>query len=290
MKIELKPGKYIVAVSGGVDSVVLLNVLSNTDDMDLIVAHFDHGIRNESRQDAIFVANQAKKYVLPFVTKSEKLGPNTSESKARERRYAFLESVMNEYSADAIVTAHHQDDAIETAIINLLRGTNRKGLTSLDSSFRIKRPMLDTTKDEILDYAKQKSLKWREDETNQDDKYLRNSVRKKLKKMPESEKLKLIDIINSTHKNNSQIDKILDSLVPENDMWLTRTELTRLPYDVSCELVAKLLRKHHTEMSQKRIHQLVHQLKTTHKFSSLDIDKNWILVVEQDQIRMQPRC
>jgi tRNA(Ile)-lysidine synthase len=204
--------KFVVAVSGGVDSVVLLDMLVNgrislpsangtgalrrlqgeerfleftskkpaegLAPPEFIIAHFDHGIRPDSADDAKFVGQLAEKYGLKFETKREELGAKASEELARERRYAFLRNVAKKHKAK-IMTAHHADDVVETIAINLIRGTGWRGLAVLDSP-GIERPLLDTAKSELLKYAKENKLEWREDPTNEDTKYLRNNVRKKL--------------------------------------------------------------------------------------------------------------
>jgi tRNA(Ile)-lysidine synthase len=129
MDISVEPGRYVIAVSGGVDSVALLHALTKRPALDMIVAHFDHGIRPESAQDAAFVRTLAESYGLPFVTDRVELGPDASEASARQARYSFLRTLQRQYDATSIITAHHQDDLLETAIINLLRGTGRRGLT-----------------------------------------------------------------------------------------------------------------------------------------------------------------
>lgn len=173
--------KYVVAVSGGVDSVVLLHILvsGRFGQHELIVAHFDHGIRPDSMDDAAFVRQLAADYELPFEMRREELGQNASEEKARDRRYAFLRSVAKKHKAK-IMTAHHADDMVETIAINVTRGTGWRGLAVLDSS-DIERPLLDKTKAELLVYAKDHSLTWREDSTNKETKYLRNDLRIRLK-------------------------------------------------------------------------------------------------------------
>src|SRR5690348_16932946 len=113
MDISIKPGKYIVAVSGGVDSMVLLNLLAKSKGLDLIIAHFEHGIRSDSKEDLELVRAAAAHYGLPFVWEHGHLGPNASEAAAREARYTFLRRVRAEHAAKAIVTAHHQDDLLE---------------------------------------------------------------------------------------------------------------------------------------------------------------------------------
>ncbi len=179
----LVPGRYVLAVSGGVDSVVLLDMLvrqaelSKTGKYELIVAHFDHGIRADSAQDMVFVAELAKKYGLLFETQREELGALTSEELARTRRYRFLRAVATRHAAN-LVTAHHADDSIETIAINLVRGTGWRGLAVLDSD--IIRPLLHLSKQDIIAYASTRQLAWQEDSTNASDAYLRNRIRRKM--------------------------------------------------------------------------------------------------------------
>lgn len=168
--------KLVVAVSGGVDSTVLLDKLVKAGEHEIIVAHFDHGIRTDSARDAQFVKLLAKKHGLQFETRREELGENTSEEQARNRRYAFLRDVAARHNA-IIATAHHIDDVAETIAINLTRGTGWRGLSVLDSD--IIRPLISETKREILDYAARNNIEWREDSTNEGDIYLRNRLRRR---------------------------------------------------------------------------------------------------------------
>src|SRR5580704_3560158 len=109
-----KSGSYVVAVSGGVDSVVLLHRLQKQPGLRLVVAHFDHGMREDSAEDRRFVKALAQAYGAPFVYDEGHLGSGTSEAEAREARYNFLRRVQAASDAQAIVTAHHQDDLLET--------------------------------------------------------------------------------------------------------------------------------------------------------------------------------
>ena len=169
---------YIVAVSGGVDSVVLLDMLSKTQHK-LIVAHVDHGIRGEeSTADARFVAALARRYQLPFVSTELHLGAHASEETAREKRYEFLFGEAEKYHA-VVVTAHHRDDIIETITLNLTRGTGWRGLAVLARK-DIERPLLDMSKAQLYAYALAHHLEWVEDVTNHTDVYLRNRIRTRL--------------------------------------------------------------------------------------------------------------
>lgn len=168
--------KYVVAVSGGVDSVVLLDMLVRDGGHQLVVAHFDHGIREDSHLDAQFVERLAGKHGVPFEMKREELGTKASEELARNRRYDFLRSVASKHGA-TIATAHHMNDIAETIAINITRGTGWRGVAVLASD--IYRPLLTMTKHEIISYAESKGLDWREDSTNASDAYLRNRIRRK---------------------------------------------------------------------------------------------------------------
>ena len=169
---------YLVAVSGGVDSVVLLDTLVKEGGHDLAVAHFDHGIREDSAEDARFVARLAEKYGLPYEMKREELGSNASEEVARTRRYAFLREAAKKHDA-IIATAHHVNDIAETIAVNVTRGTGWRGVAVLASD--VYRPLLAMTKHEIIAYAETNGLDWREDSTNASDAYLRNRLRRKFK-------------------------------------------------------------------------------------------------------------
>lgn len=180
--------KYILAVSGGVDSMVLLDMMSQVVGLELVVAHFDHGIRPESAEDARFVEAAAKRYGHPFVVRREELGSEASEALARERRYAFLRSVSREHRAP-IVTAHHLDDLSETVAINMTRGTGWRGLAVFDAE--VVRPLLDTPKARLESYARSRGIEWREDPTNATDAYLRNRIRRKAMAIPHEHKRQL---------------------------------------------------------------------------------------------------
>lgn len=180
--------RYVIAVSGGVDSMVLLDALvyersiagrrvgNGIVSSGLIVAHFDHGIRHDSAEDAAFVRAQARRYGLEYREKREELGSGASEERARRRRYLFLRETCRRYQA-RLVTAHHADDVVETIAINCVRGTGWRGLAVLAAQ-DVQRPLLGITKAEIHAYASQHHLQWREDSTNMSDAYLRNRLRR----------------------------------------------------------------------------------------------------------------
>lgn len=241
--------RFVVAVSGGVDSVALLDMLARLSDHELIVAHFDHGIRPDSAEDALFVAGLAEAYGLPFETSREELGPGASEELARNRRYAFLRDVADTYGA-RIVTAHHADDAVETVAINVTRGTGWRGLAALDSD--IVRPLLHLHKHEIKNYAKKHQLKWREDSTNMDDKYLRNRLRKLVKSLPQDEKRQLLALRHQQLESRRLIDKEVARLVGPGPQY-SRYFFTHVPKTVAMECLRFVTRARLTRPQLERM-------------------------------------
>lgn len=285
---NIEPGKYVVAVSGGVDSIVLLDLLSKKPGLGLVVAHYNHGIREDSSHDLIHVQQVAKKYGLEFFAEAGKLGPNADEALARTKRYEFLNSIKEKTNSKAIITAHHQDDLLETAVINLLRGTNRRGLSSMYSK-EIIRPLLNYPKQDLVTYATTHKLSWREDSTNQDTKYLRNYIRLEIMpKFSAKERNNLLNIIEDSHGSNEQIDNILSSLVADNskDGKLSRSWFISLPHNIAKEVMSSWLRQQAINFDKSVIESLVIAAKTLDSGKSRDIDKGHILRVQGDYLAL----
>lgn len=285
MNIEVKPAKYILAVSGGVDSMVLLDVLSKKKNLEFVVAHFDHGIREDSYQDAELVERVSKIHGLVFELGHGKLGPKASEEIARDARYKFLNKVLQKHKAEAIITAHQQDDVIETAIINILRGTGTRGIVSLVNSKTIVRPLLNIPKQDIRKYALDNKLSWREDSTNEDTNYLRNYVRKNVaSKLSDSQKTKLLKNIEKLVVLQNRKDELaaeVSSKVKKDDS-IDRQLFALLPNDVGSELVVNWMRDYgHKNFDKKSIQRANNLLRTAMPGTKHDISKNLEIVVDK---------
>lgn len=286
-----KSGKYVVAVSGGVDSVVLLDVLRHHAGLELIVAHFDHGIRPDSSEDMKLVGKLAKNYELTYIYEEGKLGTQASEAVAREARYKFLRKVVNENSADGIITAHHQDDLLETAILNMLRGTGRKGLTSLASNSEIIRPLLNIPKQNLIKYAQQNNLDWHEDSTNQDVNYLRNYIRYEiLPKFSQADKHHLLNSITNLRSANQEMDQILDEMInlELKDGLVKRAFFIQLPHNMSKEFMASWLRREGVrEFDKLTIERLVIGAKTGSPGKSIEAVRGYKLSLSKDNLALK---
>lgn len=180
----LKEKKLLLAVSGGIDSVVLVHLLKQLD-CNITIAHCNFNLRgDESDGDEQFIRDYAQNnniniFVSNFDTKSfAKDNKLSIQVAARQLRYIWFSQLLEEHNLDYLLTAHHLDDNIETFLINFTRGTGLEGLTGIpQQNDRIVRPLLPFTRDQIEAYTKENKIEWREDSSNASDKYLRNKLR-----------------------------------------------------------------------------------------------------------------
>jgi len=291
MNLEMEPGRYILAVSGGVDSMVLLDLLSQRKDVELIVAHFDHGIREESAEDAAFVSSVANKYGLRYEGGEGKLGEGASEETARTARYEFLLGLKAKHRADAVVTAHHQDDLIETAIINILRGTGHRGLSAISSNNEILRPMLGISKKAILNYAAKNKIQWHEDKTNSDTKYLRNYIRQNLLPgMGGSARTEVLENIHRATIKRHEIDELLEKTAGRaiDSGNLNRVVFASMPHEVSTELLTIWLRKQGIrDLTTKNINELTIGAKTAKPGTKKNVKQGSWLMFDAEYVTLK---
>jgi tRNA(Ile)-lysidine synthase len=179
--LPLPEGRALVAVSGGPDSVVLLDLLRRSTDLhrlDLVVAHFNHGISPASDEVATAVQALAESYGLAFEWARGALGVHAGETAARAARYAWLESVRVRQRAHSVFTAHHADDQIETILMRLLAGSGPAGLAGMAPvSGTLVRPLLPFRREALVHYARDAGLTVWLDPANHDPRHLRSWVR-----------------------------------------------------------------------------------------------------------------
>ena len=231
MKMNVKPyiesKKIILAFSGGIDSMVLSDILLQAK-ADFVLAHCNFHLRGEeSDGDEQFVRAYAERkgltlYVKQFETETYAQAQGVSiEMAARDLRYAWFEELRQQLSYDCIAVAHHADDQLETFFINLLRGAGIKGLKGmLPVNGYIVRPLLNVSRAEIHQYALDHHLEWREDHTNAETQFLRNKIRHEL--------LPVIDSISM--EGRASILKSIHHLASENELYrsLIHEELSRV--------------------------------------------------------------
>jgi tRNA(Ile)-lysidine synthase len=182
-----KDQKIILAVSGGIDSVVLCELFSKAK-LNFAIAHCNFGLRGEeSDADEVFVKKLSIKYKVPFFTTTFQTSEYASENNisiqmaARILRYSWFEEIRVKNQFDYLATAHHQNDSIETVLLNLAKGTGLAGFHGIKSKRnQIIRPLLFAKKEMIYDYLVENQLVWREDSSNESIKYQRNFIRQEI--------------------------------------------------------------------------------------------------------------
>ena len=183
----VKSDKVLVAVSGGIDSVVLVSLFIEAG-FDLSIAHCNFQLRgDESDEDEEFVKQLAASHSIPFHTRRfdtknhALMNAVSTQMAARDLRYEWFRHLLKDEGYDYIATAHHLNDSIETAIFNFTKGTGISGLRGiLPISGILIRPLLFASKSQIVEYALATNLKWREDSSNKETKYSRNLIRHKI--------------------------------------------------------------------------------------------------------------
>lgn len=177
----------IVGVSGGPDSMALLHLLSEIkkeSDIYIICAHVNHNVRVESDSEKTFIEKYCDNNQIYFESmKIEEYGDDNFHNEARSKRYTYFSNMVKRYGAKYLFTAHHSDDLIETILMRIARGSTLKGYSGFAKiidmhDYKIVRPFINITKSEILEYNKEKGIKYVEDSSNKKDKYTRNRYRK----------------------------------------------------------------------------------------------------------------
>ncbi|MDX1761958.1 MAG: tRNA lysidine(34) synthetase TilS [Christiangramia sp.] len=213
-------GKLLLAVSGGVDSVVLAHLCHDAK-LDFAIAHCNFNLRGEeSDGDEKFVVDLADSLEVEVYTESFDTLNFAENHKisvqmaARELRYEWFAELSSSVHFDYTLTAHHANDNLETFLINLIRGTGPEGLTGIKQERNeIVRPLLSFTRAQIEDFARKRYYKWREDSSNASDKYMRNKIRNQIVPMLEELNPQLLESFAKTQQHlQESLDLVEDYL------------------------------------------------------------------------------
>ena len=215
--IDINNDKYVViGVSSGPDSMALLHMLQKNLKCKLVCAHINHNVRTQSNEEEFFLKDYCNKFnIICETTKIKEYTQNNFENEAREKRYHFYEEILKKYNSHNLFLAHHGDDLIETIMMKIVRGSNLEGYAGIKTysyikDYKIIRPLLSLTKDDIIKYNKQHNIKYYIDHTNQDTKYTRNRYRLNilplLKKEDKNVHLKFLKYSNTLQEYDNYIN------------------------------------------------------------------------------------
>ena len=176
----------IIGVSAGPDSMALMHMLQQNANKKLVCTHINHNVRKESNEEAEFLKRYCRENNIIFeCLKIESYKENNFENEARNKRYNFYKEILNKYHSHTLLLAHHGDDLIETILMKIIRGSNIQGYAGIKAysyleDYIIIRPLLNLTKEDLIEYNKKNNIKYYIDASNDDITYTRNRLRKKI--------------------------------------------------------------------------------------------------------------
>ena len=211
----------VIGVSSGPDSMCLLDILEKKTNK-IIVCHINHNVRKESKKEEEFLKKYCKDKNLIFESYTIKeYKENNFENEARKKRYAFYEEILKKYDAEYLFLAHHGDDLIETILMKIIRGSNIEGYSGIKEisnlkNYKIVRPLLSYTKDEIIKYNKSHNIPYFIDNSNTNTKYTRNRYRKKILPILKKEDKNVHKMFLRYSKILEEYDNYIKDLVKKN--------------------------------------------------------------------------
>jgi len=234
-----KDKKLLIAISGGLDSVVLTQLFSELN-FDISLAHCNFQLREkESDLDEDFVKLLSQKmsnqiFTIKFNTKEfSKNHKLSTQIAARELRYNWFQRLIEQHNFDFVLTAHHADDNLETFLINLTRGSGLDGFTGIPKiNGNIVRPLLAFSREEILTYAKANNIEWREDASNASTKYIRNKIRHQIIPVLKEINPNLLESFAKTSENLQESKQVIEDRITDISAKVIETENTILKINI----------------------------------------------------------
>ena len=279
--------KLILAVSGGVDSMALLAMYAHAD---IIVVHVDHGTRKSSAEDANFVRRKCQELGVKFYETRLELGEGVSEELARKKRYEFLKTIQ-EKEGGTLCTAHHLDDVLESIAINLIRGTGWRGLTPFYSD-KLVRPfiILKMWKQDVLKFAGERNIRFRQDPTNHETNYLRNRVREKMAELDETARTDIINLFEKQNKLRGKIEKLVTELAKQTVVGKNfhKKELFLVADEkVALEVLREICLMHGYSLTRKQLGDFLLAIRTYAPHKRFNLPKNHFVTILKNYFEFQ---
>ena len=295
--LNIKSEYVVAAISGGPDSMFLLEVLKKYK-FKIVVAHVHHNHRVESDSEALMVEEYCKNnnMIFEFMKIDKYTNDTFTEVEAREKRYNFFDKIVKKYNSDILFTAHHGDDLIETVLMRLTRGSSLKGYAgfepiSIREGYKIARPLIYLTKNEIKEYLDKKGIKYAVDMSNECNDYTRNRYRNKilpiLKEENENIHLKFVDYNKKILLADSYLRKISEGYISDK---IDVTEFNKLDDIIKIYVVEGYLKNIYendiTEIGNSHIYAIIDLISNV-KNCSIDLPLNKKGILEYNIFRVE---
>lgn len=271
-------GRWIIGCSGGSDSMALLHMCQKSH-LDMVVITVNYHQRDTADRDVKVVVDYCSKYQIPVDVVDVHIKEKSNfQLKAREERYRAFSQAVKKYEAKGVLVAHHKDDVLETYLWQKKRGHRVKtyGMSAESEIYGVKvyRPLLEMTKKDLLDYIDRNQIVYGEDESNEQQKYMRNRIRKQLKEMSEETKQTLLDNMLLENKelalHQKEVSKVVEDMKDEFDVQLLYSFSSKLQVMILQEWLS--LQGYMYTTSQKELLEWLRQLKSE--------ENRWIVLKE----------
>lgn len=294
----------VIGVSAGPDSMCLLDILQKKTNK-IVVCHINHNVREESKEEEIFLKKYCKDKNLIFESMTiEKYDENNFENEARKKRYAFYEKILAKYKSEYLFLAHHGDDLIETVLMKIARGTNLEGYAGIKEinnfkNYKIIRPLLSYTKDEIMEYNKSHNIPYFIDNSNTNTKYTRNRYRKNILPLLKEEDIDIHKKFLRYSKTLEEYDSYIKSLVKENIEKIFNQdtifieELNKLDNflkkNTLYHILSIIYNNESNIITEKHINNIISLINNTKPNLTLDLPRNILLTKEYNKIYIKKK-
>lgn len=286
--------KIVIGVSSGVDSMVLFDLFKNHN---IVIAHINHNVRPESEYEQNYLRDYCLKANVPFetitLTYSESENEENFQLIARNKRYEFFKKVLEKYDADLLALAHHGDDLVETILMSISRGTSIRGLIGFGAestfgSVNIIRPLIQYSKQELIDYADKNEIIYFEDSSNASNKYTRNRYRNELLPFLKNESHNIHQKYLSMSEDLTEIyDYLMIDVNKYIDSERLVSEFQTLHTAVQREVIATLLKRQSITFNSNLLNEIVSILNADEPNSEIHLPNNLIVLREYDKFTIQ---
>ena len=289
---NLNDNYLIIGVSAGPDSMALLHIVSTNTNKNIVCVHINHNVRKESNKEELYLKEYCKNNNIIFESiKINAWQEANFENEARKKRYNFYEKILEKYQSHTLLLAHHGDDLIETILMKIIRGSNLEGyagikMYSKQKNYTIVRPLLYTTKDEIIKYNELHNIKYFIDKTNENEKYTRNRYRKNilplLKKEDSLVHLKFLNYSNTLQEYYNYVEDVaiekISTIYKNNtiDINIFQNEHPFIKKNIIFYILSNIYNNESNIISNKHIEDIIKLTKSYKANAFINLPKNYI--------------